>query len=143
VADLAGARAVALEERTAQDQAGADAATHPDRDEVRDPVAAGVRVLGQGGGLGVVRDVDRDVIALLDDHPEREVAPVEVDRTTDRAGPAVDQSRRADPDPEERGGDALEELVEEGEHELDRLVAVMPGHGQLDRPADVAAEVDQ
>src|SRR5206468_9815142 len=44
VADLAGARAVALEQRAPQDQAGTDAPTDADRDQVRDAALAGVGV---------------------------------------------------------------------------------------------------
>ena len=143
VADLAGAGAVALEQRAAEDQPGADAAPDADRDQVRDAVPAGVRVLGEGGRLRVVGDVDRDAVALGDDLAERQVAPVEVDRAADRAGPAVDEAGRPDPDAEQRRGAAVEELVEEVEDEGEGGVAVAAVDRQLDGPADLAAEVDE
>src|SRR4029077_19495509 len=67
VPDLARTEAVALEQRTAEDQAGTDAGPDPDRDQVRHATLAGERVLGEGGRLGVVRDIDRDAVALGDD----------------------------------------------------------------------------
>ena len=58
------------------------------------------------------------LVALGDDLAEWQVPPVEVDRPPDRAGPAVDEARRPDPDPEERRRSAVEEPVEEVEDEL-------------------------
>src|SRR6185503_17569243 len=143
VADLAGAGAVALEERAAKDQAGTDAAPDADRDQVRDAALTGVRVLGEGGCLGVVRDVDGHAVPVADDRAQRQVPPVEVDRTADRAGPTVDETGRPDPDAEERGRDPLEEAIEEVEDEVHRVVAVTAGDRQLDGSTDLAAEVDE
>src|SRR6185436_5414356 len=50
---------------------------------------------------------------------------------------------RADPDAEQRGGDPLEEAVEQVEDEVHGVVAVAAGNRQLDGPADLAAEVDE
>src|SRR4029079_12539086 len=92
---------------------------------------------------GVVGDVRRHAIALAHDLAEGQVAPIEVDGLADRPGPAVDETRRPDPDPEQRGGAAVEELVEKLEDELDGGVAVASVDRQLHASADLAAEVDQ
>src|SRR5204863_3781647 len=86
--------------------------------------------------------VDRDAVALGDDRPEGEVPPVEVNGTPNRAGPAVDETGRADPDPEERGGNAVEQPVEEEVDQLHGVIAVPAGDRQLHGAASLAAEID-
>ena len=143
VPDLAGAGAVALEQGATEDQAGTDAAPDPDRDQVRHAIPARERVFGDGRRLRVVRDVDRDAVAVSHDRAERKIAPVEVDRPADRAGPAVDETGCPDADPEERGGDAIEQLVQEEEDQLHGVIAVPAGDRQLHGAADLAAEIDE
>ena len=143
VPDLAGPGAVALEQSSAQDEAGTDAAPDTDRNEVRDPIAAGVGVFGERCGLRVIGNVDRDRVPLGDDLAEGQVPPVEVDRPADRPGPRVHEARGPDPDPEQRCSRAVEELIEELEDQAERGVAVPPVDRQLDGPADLAPEVDE
>src|SRR6185369_10516300 len=144
VADLAGAEAVALEQRAVEDEARPDPPPDLDRDEVLRALALRAkRVLGERGRLAVIRDVGRQAIPLVEEAAERQVLPVQVDGPSDRAGPRVNETRRADTDAEGRRGGFGEELVDEAEDEVERGVTVAAVDRLLDDAPDLAAEVDE
>ena len=124
VAELARAIAVALEQLAIEDDPGADAATHPDHDQVVRPRAAKEGQLGEGGGVTVVGDHDRHAVALLEQRPEAELGPVQVDRPADGPRARVDDAGRADADPEEGRPVIGAQGVDKLEDELDGGVAV-------------------
>ena len=142
MAELAGTVSVALEQLAIEDDPGADAATHPDDDQVVGPRAAKERQLGEGGSLTVVGDDDRHAVPLLEERPEAEVRPVQVDRPADGAGARVDDTRRADADPEEGGPVIGAQGVNKLVNEFDGGIAVPSFERQVDRAEDLAAQVD-
>ena len=141
VAELAGAIAIALEQLAIEDDPGADAATHLDHDQVVGPRAAKEGQLGEGSGVAVVGDDDRHAVALLEQPPEGEVGPVQVDRPADGPRARVDDAGRADADAEERRPVIGAQGVDKLEDELDGRIAVASVEGQVDRAQDLAAQV--
>ncbi len=101
MAELACAIAIALEQLAIEDDPGADPATHLDHDQVVGPRAAKEGQLGEGGSVTVVGDDDRHAVALLEQRPEGELSPVQVDRPADGPRARVDDAGRADADAEE------------------------------------------
>ena len=92
--------------------------------------------------MAVVGDDDRHAVALLEQRPEAEVGPVQVDRPADGPRARVDDARRADADAEEGGPVIGAQGVDELEDELDGGIAVASFEGQVDRAEDLAAQVD-
>ena len=142
VAELAGAVAIALEQLAIEDDPGADPATHLDHDQVVGPGAAEEGQLGEGGSMTVVGDDDRHAVAPLEQRPEAELGPVQVDRPADGAGARVDDAGRADADAEKRRRVIGAQRVDELEDELDGGIAVPGFEGQVDRAEDLATQVD-
>ena len=142
VAELACAVAIALEQLAIEDDPGADPATHPDHDQVVGPRAAKEGQLGEGGRVTVVGDDDRHAVALLEQRPEAELGPVQVDRPADGSRARVDDAGRADADTEEGGPVIGAQGVDELEDELDGGVAVPSFEGQVARAEDLATQVD-
>ena len=99
--------------------------------------------IGQGGGAAVVGDLDGHAVARSQDLAEGQVLPVEVDRRADRAGRRVDDARRPDADPEEGLAGVPRQLLDQLVDDLERFVAGQAGHGPLDGPLDLAAQVDE
>ena len=141
MAELAGAVTIALEQLAVEDDPGPDPATDPDHDQVGGSRATVEGQLGQGGSVTVVGHDDRHAVALLEERPEREVGPVEVDRPADDPRARVDDPRRADADAQEGRRIVGAQGVDKPEHELDRGVAVAPLEGQVDRAQDLASQV--
>ena len=124
MAELARAITIALEQLAVEDDPGADPATHLDHDQVVGPRAAEEGQLGEGGSVTVVGDHDRHAVALLEQRPEAELRPVQVDRPADGPGARVDDAGRADADPEEGGPVIGAQGIEELDDELDGGIAV-------------------
>ena len=141
MAELAGAIAIALEQLAIQDDPGADSATHLDHDQVVGPRAAKEGQLGEGSGVTVVGDDDRHAVALLEQPPEGDVGPVQVDRPADGPGARVDDAGRADADAEERRPVIGAQGVDKLEDELDGRIAVASVEGQVDRAQDLTPQV--
>ena len=142
VAELACAIAIALEQLAIEDDPGADPATHLDHDQVVGPRAAKEGQLGEGGSVTVVGDHDRHAVALLEQRPEAELSPVQVDRPADGPRARVDDAGRADADAEEGRPVIGAQGVDKLEDELDGGIAVPSFEGQVDRAEDLATQVD-
>ena len=92
--------------------------------------------------MTVVGDHDRHAVALLEQRPEAELGPVQVDRPADGPRARVDDAGRADADAEEGRPVIGAQGVDKLEDELDGGIAVPSFEGQVDRAEDLAAQVD-
>ena len=141
VADLAGRRAVAVQQGALEHQPGAHTGADPDQHQ---PAVTGVAegVLAEHGGVGVVRHEDRDVERRPQPLGQRRAVPAEVGRVHDHAG-GVHDAGCADADAEHRPGGGVDQLPDDGVDQRDGVLAA----ATLQRPAapllDVAGEVEQ
>ena len=141
VADLAGRRAVAVQQGALEHQPGAHTGADPDQHQ---PAVAGVaeRVLAEHGGVGVVRHEDRHVERRPQSVGQRGAVPAEVGRVHDHAG-GVHDTGGADADAEHRPGGGVDQLADQLVDEGDGVLAA----AAVERPAapllDVAGEVEQ
>ncbi len=144
MSDLAGARAVALEQLTAEDDACADAAANADDDQVVRPRIGAERALGNGSRLRVVGNHDGNAEVLCDHAAQGQVRPVEIDRPAHDAGARVDQARRADADAQNRVvAVAPDETVDQAVDDLNCLRAVAALEIDLGRLDHDPAQVNQ
>ena len=144
MADLARSPAVAVEQLPVQDDARADAvADVDDHQALVRPVAVAERVLADRRRLAVVQHRRRQPVAIAQELAEREVPPVEVDRVHDDAAARVDEAGRSDSDADERPRRRRDEPVEHFVDRAERGVAVARGDRQVDRVANLAAQVDE
>ena len=141
MADLARAVAIALEQLAIEDDPGADAATHPDHDQVVRPRPAKEGQLREGGSVTVVGHHDRHAVTLLELWPEAEVGPVQ-DGPADGPRARVDDAGRTDADPEEGRPVIGAQGIDKFEDELQSCLAITPIERKVDGAQDVAAQVD-
>src|SRR6478609_8190073 len=92
--------------------------------------------------MAVVGHDHGHAVARLDERTEAQVCPVEIHRRAHSAGATVDDARRTDPDTEEWRSIIGAERIDKVEEELEGGFAVTPFEGEVDRPQDLAAEVD-
>ena len=95
----------------------------------------------EGRGAAVVGDLDRDVVALVQELAQGQVLPVEVDGPADGAGARIDDAGRPDADAEERRPAARGQLVDDLVDDRQGLLAVEAGDVALGRRLDAAPKV--
>ena len=124
VADLAGRRAVTVQQRALEHQPGADTGADPEHHQ---PAVAGVaeRVLAEDGGVGVVGHEDREVEGRAQPGGQRGAVPAEVGGVDDDAG-GVDDAGAADADAEHRPVGRVDELADQVVQQGDRVLATAP-----------------
>ena len=141
VADLAGRRAVAVQQGALQDQPGTDTGADPDQHQA---AVAGVaeRVLAEDGGVGVVRHEDREAERRPQPLGQGRSVPAEVGRVHDHTR-GIHDTWGADADAEHRSGGGVDQFADDGVDEGDGVLAAAALERLTASLLHVTGEVEQ